>query len=212
MKKHFFLGMQVFSVCLLIALASGSFAGIDATHPVVPRFDIDTSRFPAYYPSEEFQTLDLISLNCWTDTVRDHKGEPHKNGHIIQVIADGGNGIQDPPNPDGSPGGDDTLAFGNFNLMRVCGVAEFTKDTTAQTGQFYSQKYFIPYVRGKSYYLRLWDGYNEKTAPYYQDTIEYTTGMDNGGSMIRMNSAVPMSPVDADFKFGKCKPRTVKSK
>jgi hypothetical protein len=213
MKRLLFLTMQVLAVTLLSAWSFGAPFTVDSAHPVVPYFDNDTTKLPDYYPNiYTYSGTVLVSMNCWTYPPLDHNGELHHQGHIIQLIEDGGNGLQDPPNPDGSPGGDDALALGNFNLMRIYDDDDLSVDTTKRSNKFGSYKYFVPYNNGNSYYLRLWEGYSEKTAPYYQDTIEYSTGTDNGGTMIRLYAITPQPPVDADFKFGPPKPRPTSKK
>lgn len=144
----------------------------------------------------------LASFNSWKQPVLDHTGKPHAHGHIIQVIVDGGNYRQDPPNPDGSPGGDDSMAYGNFNLIRLLGIDEPT-DPKGRTGMFMSAKYFIPFFPDRAYYLRLWEGDNIATAPYYQNTIEYDAEVDRGGSMLR---PPPGPPIDVNWTFGPSQP------
>ncbi|MCL4306411.1 hypothetical protein KJZ99_10880 [bacterium] len=142
--------------------------------------------------------------------VLDRTGAPHDHGHLIQVIADGGNGIQDPPNPDGTPGGDDSLAWGNFNQLYL-GGHEYPPQMEGKTGLFSSGKYFIPYVDDGVYYLRLWEGGDSKKAPYYQDSSEYVSTIgDQGGGMLRVSSRVYKSPEDVEWTFGPAKPRPKK--
>lgn len=206
MKKRIYFTMQILAVFLLIAWLSGSSYAIDSEHPIVLRFDNDTTALPDYYPFDVPFSI-LVSMNSWSDTIRDHNGQPHRHGHLVQLIMDGGNGIQDPPNFDGTPGGDDSMAYGNFNLTRIRGIDDPFEGKEGKSGLLASGRYFIPYYNGRLYYLRLWEGDSEKTAPYYQDTVEYTAGLDKGGSMMRLYTAGISPPVDADFKFGPSKPR-----
>jgi hypothetical protein len=164
----------------------------------------DGDNLPAGWPEDNPFNI-LASMNSWTKPVLDHAGKPHAHGHVVQLIVDGGNGLQDAPRPDGSPGGDDSLAYGNFNMVRVEGVTgDSTKD--GHSGMFYSQKYFIPLVPERSYYMRLWEGNDSKMAPFYQDTIEYSTADDKGGAMVHLK---PGLPIDIDWTFGRSQPRPV---
>jgi hypothetical protein len=130
--------------------------------------------------------------------VLDHRGEPHRDGHVIQIVADGGNGIQDPPNPDGSPGGDDSLAAGNFNIQYVNGQKHM--DAGLAPGLFMGMAYFISYKLNQTIYLRIWEGPDPSTAEYYQDTREYTTTFGNsGGSMITLRTQYSD---EIDWRFG----------
>jgi hypothetical protein len=161
----------------------------------------DTDEFPPGFPV--INPYNVLALFMADTPILDHTGKPHAHGHLIQVIVDGGNGIQDPPNPDGTPGGDDSLAYGNFNMVRLMGGLGST-DTKGRTGQFVTWKYFIPYLPDRAYYLRLWEGDNVATAPYYQDTVEYVSDVDRGGTMIRFHEG---PPIDVDWKFGATHPR-----
>jgi hypothetical protein len=114
---------------------------------------------------------------------------------------------------DGTPGGDDSMAYGYFNLIRVMGVDDPWNDFNGQSGLFGSLNAFCPFYNGRTFYLRLWEGKDCVSAPYYQNTIEYSSGEDRGGSMIRLFSASSMSPpIDVDFKFGPSKPRPKSTK
>lgn len=177
----------------------------------------------AYFPPPLFDTEDpppelamlnpyivLVSMNQWFQPILDHAGNPHEAGHVIQLIRDGGNGIQDPPRPDGLPGGDDSLAYGNFNMMRVSS-AEDSPDGSGRKGLFYSNKFFVTYQPpDRAYYLRIWEGDNVATAPYYQDSIEFVGERDRGGAMIFLPTGEPM---ETQWTFGLSKPRpTAESK
>lgn len=206
--KHPFLisALQIVAAIGLFAMVTHSFA-VDTLPVTAPADDprpliLDTEEPPPGYPQMNPFNV-LASLNCWGDPILDSKGQPHKHGHLIQVIMDGGNMIQDPPNPDGTPGGDDSMAYGNFNMIRLCGLEEMN-DTTGQSGLFMSWRYFIPYQPRRAYYLRLWEGNNVATAPFYQDTEEYTAGIDRGGALISPREG---TPIDVDWKFSVPKPR-----
>lgn len=178
----------------------------DTTKPVVTDLRsmilFDNDPFPDGYP--QINPYNVLALfTCWKTPILDHTGKPHKHNRVIQVIVDGGNGVQDPPNPDGTPGGDDSLAYGNFNMIRVLG-ADGLFDPKGQSGFFITQKYFIPYLPDRAYYLRFWEGEDVATAPYYQNSVEYVSDNDRGGSMIRFYSS---PPIDVDWKFGPSKPR-----
>ena len=181
----------------LFALSSFSWADSNRGTPIW-----DDGDLPPGWPEENLFNV-LASMNSWTKPVLDHTGQPHAHGHIVQLIMDGGNNIQDPPSADGQPGGDDSLAYGNFNMIRVLGI-EGDDNATGKTGMFFSKKFFIPLVPQRSFYLRIWEGKDEKTAPYYQDTIEYTANDDRGGKMIKLRSGQPM---DIDWTFGASQPR-----
>jgi len=142
-----------------------------------------------------------------TEPVLDSKGEPHQHGHVLQWIQDGGNGMQDAPNPDGSPGGDDSLALGNFNMITMHGL-DGTQMKEGKSGKWYSARYFVPTIRDAVYYLRLWEGDDVRTAPYYQNSSEYqaSTG-DQGGGMIHISPATIQGPQEADWRFGPSTPR-----
>jgi len=157
---------------------------------------------PAGWPEGNPYNI-LYAMSCQAKPALDHTGLPHQHGDVAQVIVDGGNGIQDPPNPDGSPGGDDSLAFGSFNMIVLLGL-DGLEDLKGRTGQFYSRKYFAPLTPNRAYYLRLWEGDNPATAPYYQDTVEYVTSDDHGGVMIRLSSGYPH---EIDWTFGPSNPR-----
>ena len=143
----------------------------------------------------------LYRMHSWTTPVLDHEGKPHKDGHIIQIIVDGGNGIQDPPRFDGNPGGDDTLADGNFYAQFING--EKNVPVGLAPGTFYGTVYYIPYKANQSIYLRLWEGQYPGVAEYYQDSEEYKTTRGNvGGPII----AVQPEVVDQiEWRFGQSK-------
>ncbi len=142
--------------------------------------------------------------------VLDSKGELHSHGHLIQVIMDGGNGVQDPPNPDGTPGGDDSLAIGNFNSFYLAGY-DYPPEMKGKTGLFLSAKFFLPYVDDRVYYLRLWEGGDPAKAPFYQDTREYVSTIgDQGGGLVRISSRNYSGPQELDWTFGKSVPRPKK--
>lgn len=152
----------------------------------------------------------ILTLFFSSKPILDSKQEPHGHGHLIQVIVDGGNGVQDPPLADGSPGGDDSLAWGNFNTLYVGGL-DYPPAMEGKTGTFVSAKYFIPFLDDKVYYLRLWESADAKTAPYYQDSSEYaSTAGDQGGGMVRISSKLYSSPQDIEWAFGSPKPRPKK--
>jgi hypothetical protein len=199
--------MQLIAAIVLFA-AMPSILRSEPAPPTRPSWDgtrillYDTEDAPPGYPATNpYNTL--ATMNSWSAPVLDHTGKPHKHGNLIQIVMDGGNLKQDPPNADGSPGGDDSIAYGNFNMMRVLGV-DNSADSLGQSGLFVSWKYFIPYLPGRAYYLRLWEGKNVATAPYYQDTIEYECGTDRGGAMVQLKDGPPL---DFDWKFGPSKPR-----
>jgi len=206
--------MQRLSLVLLIALLSGLVfadegaspatpAEPDSSFAIIPVFDDNGP--PPGHTLQDNPFNALVSMNSWTLPILDHSGKPHDHGHVIQLIADGGNGVQDSPNPDGTPGGDDSLADGNFNMTRLMGLEE-PFDPDGKTGMFFSRKYFVPFSRlPRAYYLRLWEGDNIATAPYYQDTVEYAAGSDRGGSMIVIHDDT--LPTDTDWKFGPSQPR-----
>jgi hypothetical protein len=162
----------------------------------------DADEFPTGFPV--INPYNVLAQMMTQTPIPDHTGKPHMNGHVIQVIVDGGNYLQDPPNADGTPGGDDSLAYGNFNMILMRGDEGPTADFKARSGKFVSWKYFIPYFPDRAYYLRLWEGDKVATAPYYQDSVEYFAEVDRGGAMIRFHEG---PPVDVDWKFGPSKPR-----
>jgi hypothetical protein len=164
-------------------------------------------KMPAGWPMGNPLNM-TYSLNCSIKPALDHTGKPHQHGHAIQIIVDGGNNIQDPPNPDGSPGGDDSMAYGNINMIRMLGL-DGRGDLNARTGTFFSYRFFIPYIANRGHYLRLWEGDSVGTAPYYQNSIEYTTDEDRGGAMIYMKSGLPQ---DVDWAFGPSQPRSQPAK
>lgn len=186
-------------VAVSVQAADNTKLAIQAGAPIL----FDTDDPPPDYPIVNPYAV-LVSINSWTKSVHDHEGKPHEAGHLVQIIMDGGNGVQDPPRADGMPGGDDSLAYGNFNMLRVA-PPEAAPDESGRKGMFYSQRYFIPYVAPvRAYYLRIWEGDNVATAPYYQNSSEYDAGDDRGGGMIFLRTGEPM---DTDWTFGPSKPR-----
>lgn len=171
-----------------------------------------------YFDTENIEARDMemgnpfsmLALFLCQKPQLDSKKEPHSHGHLIQVIVDGGNGEQDAPQADGTPGGDDSLAWGNFNALMLGGL-EYPPTMEGKTGTFAGGKYFIPYRDDKVYYLRLWEGADPKTAPYYQDSSEYvSTAGDQGGGMVRISSRLYTTPQDVEWAFGPSKPRPKK--
>jgi hypothetical protein len=203
--------MQLIAILVLFAALPG-FAATDPANAHKANWDgsrivlYDTDDDPPGYPSMNPYNI-LASMNSWSTPILNHSGKPHKHGDVIQILMDGGNLKQDPPNPDGTPGGDDSLAYGNFNMIRLLGIVSMT-DSIGESGQFMSWRYFIPFQPGRAYYLRLWEGKNVATAPYYQDTIEYEAGADRGGAMVQLKDGTPS---DLDWKFGPSKPRPGKN-
>ena len=167
----------------------------------------DDGKLPPDWPNENPYSIYSLMI-CWKNPILDHTGKPHDHGHVIQLIMDGGNGIQDPPLPDGMPGGDDTLAFGNYNHIRLMGQ-DGLDDPNGKSGQFFAKRAFAPLVPNRTYYLRVWEGDDFKTAPYYQDTIEYVGLDDRGGAMF---TPTPGQPQEIDWTFGPSKPRPGGSK
>ena len=155
--------------------------------------------------------FNMLVFMYTTQPVIDHLGEFHDHNHIIQLIQDGGNRIQDPPNPDGSPGGDDSLALGNFNSVRMLGIT-YPYLPNGKSGQFYSKKYFVPSLRDAVYYLRIWEGDDVADAPYYQHSSEYLnpTTNDQGGGMVTISPRTIQGPQELDWLFGKSIPRPQK--
>lgn len=171
-----------------------------------------------YVDTEETPTRDvemgnpfnMLVLMYSERPVLNSKDAPHSHGALIQLIMDGGNGVQDPPNPDGSPGGDDSLALGNFNILYLGGL-EYPPTMEGNTGQFVSAKFFIPFVDDRVYYLRLWEGGDPSKAPFYQDTREYVSTIgDQGGGLVRLSSRNYSGPQELNWSFGKSKPRSKK--
>jgi hypothetical protein len=203
--------MQVIALLMLVAIVSARSFGQTESEQTTGKptffkgrevvFDTDT-----LIPDRAINPYSVLaSQNSWTKPVLDHTGKPHHHGHLIQIIVDGGNGIQDPPNADGSPGGDDSLAYANFNMIRMRGSDE-PYDLKGATGMFASWRFFVPFVPPpRAYYLRIWEGDNVATAPYYQNTIEYKADTnDRGGAMIVLRSG---PPIEVDWTFGPSKPR-----
>lgn len=158
--------------------------------------------FPPDFPKINPYNI-TVMFTTGPNPIMDHTGRPHEPNHVIQLLMDGGNGLQDPPNKDGSPGGDDSLAFGNMNMIRMTGRS--SRPDTVRTGTFTTKRYFVPlYPAGRAYYLRVWEGTDVATAPYYQDSIEYQSSIDQGGAMIIPKSGTPSI---ARWKFGPSKPR-----
>jgi hypothetical protein len=199
---------------LLFALLVSAVQAQDTTKPTVKKKDKNAWRSmrPVIWDDQTTLPPDFPTVNPYRITslftsgnnpVLDHTGQPHWSGHVIQVIMDGGNGVQDPPRPDGSPGGDDSLAFANLNMIRL--TMDMPEADTVRTGSFIAKRYFIPLCpAGRAYYLRVWEGKDVAVAPYYQDSIEYATPHDRGGAMIVPKSGDPST---VQWKFGSSKPR-----
>ncbi|MFZ5432460.1 MAG: hypothetical protein ACOZB3_01680 [Calditrichota bacterium] len=172
----------------------------DSTHPPIL---FDTQEPPGILGQGNPYRILTLMASAMTP-VLNHEGKPHEAGNVIQIIADGGNGVQDSPNPDGTPGGDDLLAYGNFNMMRVL-PADQAPDGSGREGLFMPVRYFIPFSNPtKAYYLRIWEGKDIATAPYYQDTKEYDAGDDRGGAMLFLRVG---EPADVYWTFGASQPR-----
>lgn len=170
---------------------------------------VDTEETPVR-DVEMGNPFNMLVLMYADKPVLDSKDAPHSHGGLIQLIMDGGNGVQDTPNPDGSPGGDDSLAIGNFNVLYLGGL-EYPPTMDGKTGQFVSAKFFIPYVDDRVYYLRLWESGDPAKAPYYQDTREYVSTIgDQGGGLVRLTSRNYSGPHELNWTFGKSKPRPKK--
>ena len=154
--------------------------------------------------------FNMLVLMYTDQPVMNSKREPHDHGGLIQLIIDGGNGVQDLPNEDGSPGGDDSLAWGNFNIFYLAGH-EYPPQMEGKTGLFGSVKFFIPYSDDGVYYLRLWEGGDPAKAPFYQDTYEYVSTIgDQGGGLVRLSSRNYAGPQEVNWTFGPSKPRPTK--
>jgi hypothetical protein len=200
--------LQFLALVLLFAIMGlPSSAIADNGNPI--RWDKDP------LPPEEGSKnpFNILVFMYTTQPILDHLGEPHNHGHVIQLIQDGGNRIQDPPDPDGTPGGDDSLALGNFNMIKMRGI-EYPYAPDGKTGQFYSVKYFVPFVRDAVYYLRIWEGDDVATAPYYQNSSEYRNPVtsDQGGGLVSISPRTFSGPQELDWIFGKSVPRPEKKK
>lgn len=196
--------MKLARIFVWLLLSTSVFAATPGKR--IELFDLDET--PDGYPLENpFSTMALFV--SFTDPIPMHDGKPHPLGNVFQVLVDGGNGVQDPPHADGSPGGDDSLAYGNFNIFRINGL-EDPNMVGKDSGLFFAHKYFIPFVLGRGYYLRLWEGKDVKTAPYYQDTKEYRTETDAGGGFYFFKEFAP--PIDVEWKFTASKPRPQQAK
>lgn len=194
--------VQTIALLLLIAIvARPALADTDNSRPIIwDRGELPEGHVPA-------NPFNLLVLMYSTSLIKDSEGEPHDHGNVIQLIQDGGNELQDPPNPDGSPGGDDSLARGNFNMITLLGTEHpFVLD--GESGQFCSYKYFVPLIRDGVYYLRIWEGDDVGSAPYFQDSSEYRTSTgDQGGGLLRISPRTFQGPQEADWKFGSSMPR-----
>lgn len=192
-----------FALLLLVVSVSSSLAGDDWWEKKIKGRGVhfDYEELP---PDEDLGNPYVILVEFIQETpIPMHNGHPHPFGHIIQVIRDGGNHMIDQPNPDGSPGGDDSLAWGNFNHSRI-GAFGLSPSDTMYYGMWVTQRYFISFHEDGVYYLRLWEGDNPETAPYYQDSVEYsTTTGDTGGAMARISPRLFYGPHDIYWKFGK---------
>lgn len=161
----------------------------------------DPDSIPPNAKGEHNPDWTLCCMHSWSAPVLDHNGKPHRDGHIIQIIADGGNAIQDPPNPDGSPGGDDTLADGNFTIQYVNGEKHIPDGL--KPGMFIGMRCFVPYKPDMSVYVRLWEGHDPMTSEYYQDSEEYTTlEGDKGGQIVSLQRGIIK---ELDWRFGPSK-------
>lgn len=187
-------------ISILAVLLSVTFAANAADKIKGREVYFDFEELPPEYDLDNPYIILVEFLNG--DTLRMHDGQRHPIGNLIQVIRDGGNNKIDPPNADGTPGGDDSLAWGNFNHSRV-GAWGLSATDTVYFGVWVSQKYFVSYYPDGVYYLRLWEGSDAKTAPYYQDSREYkaSTG-DRGGSMARISPRLFYGPNDITWTFG----------
>ena len=196
-------------LCLLLTLFAASAMARDVVkgREVWYDTDMDVARDEAVG-----NPYGLLVLLYSDRPVLDSKGELHSHGHLMQVIVDGGNGVQDPPNLDGTPGGDDSLALGNFNTLYLAGQ-EYPLVMEGKTGLFGSVKFFVPYIDDRVYYLRLWEGGDPAKAPFYQDTHEYVSTIgDQGGGLVRISSRNYAGPQELNWTFGKSQPRPKKSK
>jgi hypothetical protein len=163
--------------------------------------DPDSIRLDSLATGDHNPYSTLYSMNSWTVPVLDHEGKPLKDGYIIQIIADGGNGIQDPPDSAGNPGGDDTMVSGSFDIQYVNG--EKHQAEGVQPGMFIGVRYLVPYRLDEPVYLRIWEGSDPMTADYYLDSEEYTTFRGSrGGCMLSMRAGYLE---DIDWRFGSAK-------
>ncbi len=192
---------------MLMALIAGSALAMDIVKGREVHFDTEDNPTRDVEMGNPFNMLVLM----YTDKpVKDSKGDPHGHGHLIQLMIDGGNGVQDQPNPDGTPGGDDSLAIGNFNYLYLAGH-DYPPNMDGKTGLFGSVKFFIPYVDDGVYYLRLWEGGDPAKAPFYQDTREYVSTVgDQGGGLVRLASRNYSGPQELNWTFGPSQPRPKK--
>jgi hypothetical protein len=198
--------LQLLALVMLFAIVGFSASPIaEGGRPIL------WDKTPSTPETTNMNPFNILVQMYATQPIMDHLGEPHQHGHVVQLIQDGGNRIQDPPNLDGSPGGDDSLALGNFNMIQLLGL-EYPNSLEGKTGQFYSIKYFIPTVRDAVYYLRIWEGNDVSTAPYFQNSSEYrNTGTgDQGGGLVSISPKTFAGPHELDWLFGKSIPRPEK--
>lgn len=204
-KRNFLLRNA--AILVLTILMTGQLWARDEVKGREVYFDTESTELR---DSEMGNPFTIMALFLGQKPTLDSKKEPHTHAHVFQVIVDGGNGVQDPPNADGSPGGDDSLAWGNFNMF-IMGGLDYPPALEGKTGTFATAKYFIPYLDDRVYFLRLWEGTDVKSAPYYQDSSEYvSTSGDQGGGMVRISSRLYSTPQDVEWAFGPSKPRPKK--
>ena len=113
---------------------------------------------------------------------------PVPDGTLCQIMLPGADGIIDPPNPDGTPGGDDFLVTG----VPGNNYYEFPFDTswTGIPGQFYTPiAFFWPSAglgtepcanEGENFYLRLFDDPTVSGASNYLNSALYLLPVGNG--------------------------------
>ena len=167
----------IFFFIILGFIFFGNIPCLRAEQEINPDSVVSESGIRAYNPFGS-----LYRMHSWKRPILDHEGKPHKDGHIIQIIMDGGNGIQDPPLSNGNPGGDDSLADGNFYAQFING--EKNIENGLAPGMFIGMVYYIPYKANQSIYLRLWEGSDPGEAEYYQDSEKYETTRGNSGGAI----------------------------
>ena len=115
---------------------------------------------------------EYIAVGCFTGVFKSDSVTPLKDGDILQCLYAGKDGTIDPPNADGTAGGDDVLLKLAFEPEKYSTVIGASFPSDPDEGKFFDVfKYKLK--KDAIIYCRAWDGTTFDEATCYGDSAPY---------------------------------------